>query len=231
MARKSDVNTEALLRMTALPQDTYSVAEAIPTPAPTPLTPLTPVATPEPTHRPLTVPTRTPQPIDTVRPASSPFTSQQSTVVSPVPTQEQPVLSTPAADAELPSLPPSSTVQQAEARQNPEPASETSHSEAQPDHQAILTAYLQKIALQLHETKNYPRTARRKGWEGTVVVKLFLLPSGELERAELGQTSGIKTLDEAALKSIQKAQPFPAFPEDISVPSLIVNIPIQFHLK
>jgi TonB family protein len=62
------------------------------------------------------------------------------------------------------------------------------------------------------------------------VIKLVILPTGEAGQAELVKPSQHKALDEAAFQAITKAQPFPGFYEDLSLPSITINIPVQFVL-
>lgn len=50
----------------------------------------------------------------------------------------------------------------------------------------------------------YPRLALQRGYEGTVVVKFTVEPSGAVSEVELAQGSGFAMLDEAALDGIRK---------------------------
>ena len=62
------------------------------------------------------------------------------------------------------------------------------------------------------------------------MIKLSILPTGEVGQAELVKPSQHEALDEAAFQAITKAQPFPRFYEQLTLPSITVNIPIQFVL-
>jgi protein TonB len=79
--------------------------------------------------------------------------------------------------------------------------------------------------------KQYPRNAREEGWEGSVVIKLQILPTGKVERMELAEKSQYEILNEAALQAINKAQPFPKFYRGLTLQSITVNVPIQFTLN
>jgi len=61
------------------------------------------------------------------------------------------------------------------------------------------------VALAFQANFRYPRIARRNDWEGTVTLKLRVLPSGQLENILLSKSSGFSTLDNAAMKSMQMA--------------------------
>lgn len=50
----------------------------------------------------------------------------------------------------------------------------------------------------------YPRTARRKGIEGTVVVSIDVKPDGTCANAQILESSGCEALDDAAIEAIRK---------------------------
>lgn len=54
--------------------------------------------------------------------------------------------------------------------------------------------------------KRYPAEARRKGWEGTVILDLRVAADGTLAEAAIHQTSGHRVLDQAALRMIRDAR-------------------------
>lgn len=245
-ARKKQVQQEAAVRqMPSQPQDMLTVAKAFPTLVPTPTHIPTPIPTPRPAPvpSPTPIPTATPQPVETVLPTSIPTATRTPSPlptlkVSPAAVVADSTLSTPNPVTPLPNVETttrssSSAQESAIEEEQSSTSAELPHKDQLPQEQqqALLTAYLKEIATQIHKTKSYPRNARHKGWEGTVVIKLHLLPTGELEHVELAQTSGYEALDDAALNAVQNAQPFPEFPEGVSAPSLIVNIPIQFTLR
>ncbi|HEX5612226.1 MAG TPA: TonB family protein [Burkholderiales bacterium] len=63
-------------------------------------------------------------------------------------------------------------------------------------------------------TLNYPAEARGKLY-GNLRLTVTLRPDGSIERVELDRSSGLKVLDEAALRILQMASPFAAFPPEI----------------
>ena len=50
---------------------------------------------------------------------------------------------------------------------------------------------------------DYPRLARRKGWEGLVVLRVEVAADGRVREAEVLQGSGHEILDEAALRAVR----------------------------
>lgn len=76
----------------------------------------------------------------------------------------------------------------------------------------------------------YPPQALRRGWEGTVVVHLRLLPSGRIDRVRLGNGSGHEILDRAALRSVKHIQQLAM--ADLSLTSALeFQIPIIYRLR
>jgi protein TonB len=50
---------------------------------------------------------------------------------------------------------------------------------------------------------SYPRRARIRGWEGTVVIALHILPDGGICNVRIADSSGIAVLDKAALGALR----------------------------
>lgn len=63
-------------------------------------------------------------------------------------------------------------------------------------------------------TLNYPAEARGKLY-GKLRLAVTIRPDGSLENVELISPSGLKVLDEAAVKIVRLAAPYEAFPADI----------------
>jgi len=56
---------------------------------------------------------------------------------------------------------------------------------------------------------NYPRKALKKGLEGKPTVKAWILTDGNVEKAEIIISSGITSIDNAALEAAQKSKFYP----------------------
>ena len=63
-------------------------------------------------------------------------------------------------------------------------------------------------------TLNYPEAARGRLY-GSLLLYLEIKSDGEVARAEIQRSSGNRILDEAALRIVRLAGPFPAFPPDL----------------
>ena len=60
---------------------------------------------------------------------------------------------------------------------------------------------------------NYPDEARRRQLSGTLVISVAIRRDGSVERAEVIQSSGIRLLDDAALRIARLAEPYPPLPQ------------------
>lgn len=77
---------------------------------------------------------------------------------------------------------------------------------------------------------SYPLSARRRGIEGTVLVRAEVAAGGECLRAELKKSSGAEVLDQAALEAVKKWRFVPAKRGNQAVVAW-VEVPITFKLE
>ena len=87
-----------------------------------------------------------------------------------------------------------------------------------------------KVKLDGNAGPDYPRSAREAGWEGTVMLRVEVLPNGSAGRVTLRKSSGHSVLDEAALTAVQQWRFVPAVDGHFPVRSL-VDLPIRFDLR
>lgn len=76
----------------------------------------------------------------------------------------------------------------------------------------------------------YPEAARRNGEEGVVILVVRVGRDGRPMQVELGQTSGHRQLDQAALRAVKKWFFEPARIGALPVEST-VQIPVRFRIK
>lgn len=70
-------------------------------------------------------------------------------------------------------------------------------------------AYIRKI---INEKISYPRAARIRGQEGTVMVTFIIRKDGTISHPQIVSSSGYALLDEQAISAILDAAPFPRPP-------------------
>ncbi len=76
---------------------------------------------------------------------------------------------------------------------------------------------------------NYPAIARRKGWQGVVILALHIESDGLISDLHVNETSGYPALDQAAMKSLQLAS-IPGARQWLHGHSIDLLIPIEYRL-
>ena len=92
------------------------------------------------------------------------------------------------------------------------------------DYTATLLAWLE-------QHKEYPRMARNRRQQGTVMLYFMLDRQGRVSASRIEQSSGYQTLDAEALKMLERAQPLPAIPDAMPNETLELVVPVQFFLR
>ena len=71
---------------------------------------------------------------------------------------------------------------------------------------------------------NYPEAARRQGIYGSLKLTVSIYANGRIEAVEVDRSSGSKILDAAAIKIVELAAPYAAFPDDMRKKADILSI-------
>lgn len=71
---------------------------------------------------------------------------------------------------------------------------------------------------------NYPEAARRQGIYGSLRLTVSIFANGRIEKVEIDQPSGSRILDAAAIKIVELAEPYAAFPDDMRQKTDILSI-------
>ena len=72
---------------------------------------------------------------------------------------------------------------------------------------------------------NYPEEAVRRGISGALLMDVAINPDGSLYSVRVLRSSGHKVLDEAAVRIVKLAAPYPPLSEDILKDTDILHIP------
>ncbi|MDB2480933.1 TonB family protein [Porticoccaceae bacterium] len=91
--------------------------------------------------------------------------------------------------------------------------------------------YTPLVVAQIYKAIRYPNRAADKNQQGTVRIGVTINRSGKLVSAITTQESKYRLLNQAALKAVKKAAPFPELPEEMKADSFEVNLPITFRLQ
>ncbi|MBM4341083.1 MAG: energy transducer TonB [Deltaproteobacteria bacterium] len=76
----------------------------------------------------------------------------------------------------------------------------------------------------------YPREAKKKGYEGEVLLRVEVLSNGQVGEIEVRRSSGHEVLDRSAIKTVKQWKFIPAKKGETPVP-IWVNIPVAFQLR
>jgi protein TonB len=90
-----------------------------------------------------------------------------------------------------------------------------------------MSAYRGKLFTHISGKKINPRSRDA----GVAVVRFTVGPNGELMSREIATSSGSKTLDDAAIASIEKAAPFPPMPSEVKKEPMVVSVPFRFTVR
>ena len=71
---------------------------------------------------------------------------------------------------------------------------------------------------------NYPEAARRQGIYGSLKLTVSIYADGRIEGVEVDRSSGSKILDAAAIRIVELAAPYAAFPDDMRKKADILSI-------
>ncbi|HNZ64615.1 MAG TPA: energy transducer TonB [Smithella sp.] len=96
--------------------------------------------------------------------------------------------------------------------------------------EAVVTKYLNEnfayIRDRILKNVSYPDAARRKGWEGKVVLSFVIMANGSVKTFKIIQSSGYSLLDRNAVETVRDTAPFPRPPGEAQL-----VIPITYHLE
>ncbi|MDP3015773.1 MAG: energy transducer TonB, partial [Deltaproteobacteria bacterium] len=76
----------------------------------------------------------------------------------------------------------------------------------------------------------YPQEARKKGYEGEVLLRVEVLSNGRVGEIEVRRSSGHEVLDRSAVAGVKQWKFVPAKKGETQVP-VWVNIPVTFQLR
>lgn len=76
----------------------------------------------------------------------------------------------------------------------------------------------------------YPSLAQRRGWEGTVLLRVHVLANGKPSDIQIQQSSGRDALDEAAIRAVKRWSFVPATRGDQAIAGW-VSVPLEFRLN
>jgi len=88
-----------------------------------------------------------------------------------------------------------------------------------------------QVVARLKRFFRYPPIARRRGWEGRVVLTFRILPGGRITGIKVVETSGRAVLDQAAVHALEQVKHVPGLPEHALGAPLALRLPVTYHLQ
>jgi periplasmic protein TonB len=139
-------------------------------------------------------------------------------------------------------VPPVAAVPPPEAVEPPPPPPEPQAQPALPtiamapprQHQATAaetSEWHKRIFARIQRHKAYPPSARARGEKGVVQVAFSIDRQGHLVSSRVARVSGHAALDQAAMATLEKAQPFPPPPADTPGEEFSFTVPVEFSIR
>jgi periplasmic protein TonB len=108
---------------------------------------------------------------------------------------------------------------------------EESSSITEEDFKEVWGLYTHSIQLKIAQAKTYPPLARERKQQGKAFLSFKLDRDGKILELSVENSSGHKLLDQAAVKAIKEAAPFPTIPASLNKKYASLKIPISFILR
>jgi len=90
---------------------------------------------------------------------------------------------------------------------------------------SAMAAYSQRVRAHLMSFHKYPSGHTE---QGVVRLAFTLGRNGQVVASRVGGSSGVAAFDAHAMALLRQAQPFPAFPPEITYATMPITIPVQF---
>lgn len=91
--------------------------------------------------------------------------------------------------------------------------------------------YVAELKRHTAQHVRYPRRAQERKWEGIVQLQVTIDAQGQVQDIQVLQESNYSSLNRAALRSVESANPYPAIPEELGIDSYEFIVPINFKLS
>lgn len=144
------------------------------------------------------------------------------------------VTASPTADSPAPAVPePPRSIEPAPLPEVFRPATEetprAAAPPAEPPRENLAASYGNLLKNELDKHRRYPRIAQARGWEGTTLLVVRVLPGGRLGEVSIARSSGHEILDDTAREMVRAAA-LPPMPEALRRDGFEMRIPIEFRL-
>ena len=90
--------------------------------------------------------------------------------------------------------------------------------------------YFEMVRLRIESHKKYPGAARSRQIEGRTTVRFVIKPDGHISSLKIAKSARHRALDQAALRAVKEASPFPRPPMNLFKGLIPLEITIIFEL-
>ena len=90
--------------------------------------------------------------------------------------------------------------------------------------------YFETVRLRIESHKRYPGAAKTRQIEGQVTVRFVIKPDGHISSLKIAKSARHRALDQAALRAVKEASPFPRPPMNLFKGPIPLEITIIFEL-
>ncbi|WP_260292516.1 energy transducer TonB [Sedimenticola hydrogenitrophicus] len=163
---------------------------------------------------------RPPEPVSKAR-KEPPVSRTQPPATEPVLPQPPPAVEPPA--PRLASTAPVNGREPHETSKSPSPSAEALRE--------IERAYMDALVAAIERHKRYPLRARKRGYEGEVLVRFTVLRDGTISRIEIGSSSFQTILDQAASRAVRDLGRFAPIPPQLGRDRWEFRVPIRFAMN
>lgn len=91
--------------------------------------------------------------------------------------------------------------------------------------------WMRAVTERVRQFYYYPDVALAAGKTGVATVRFSVRRNGQVDRLEIGKSSGDEALDKAAYDIMHKAQPLPPIPDRMHVDRIEGELPINFGVR
>jgi protein TonB len=99
------------------------------------------------------------------------------------------------------------------------------------DYEKLWSDYSYSIRMKVASAQVYPEFAREKNKQGKAILSIKLGRNGNILNVSVGNSSGHEVLDEAAVKAIKDAAPYPKIPDKLNRQYVLLKLPISFVIN
>jgi periplasmic protein TonB len=96
---------------------------------------------------------------------------------------------------------------------------------------AVESKYLEELRNAIMKHRQYPGVARRKHKEGTATIAFVILGDGRIRNSRIETSSGVHSLDRAALQAVTELGKFDPIPEALHRKQWQLTVSLQFKLR